>query len=766
MESFEELSLPEFLGKNLKQINFMKPTPVQAQAIPPALEGKDVIASAQTGTGKTGAFGIPLLTYLENNKDKTAIIMTPTRELAVQVLEVLRKLSGNHPLGGSVLLIGGANMQAQFMALKRKPRLIIGTPGRIIDHLNRGSLILSAAGFLVLDEADRMLDMGFAPQLEEIRKKLPPTRQTLLFSATFPSDIQRMANSYLKNPVRITIGATTKPVEKIVQEVVYTTESRKFDQLMGELKERQGSILIFARTQIRVDRINDRLKEAGLKVTRIHGGRTQSQRRQAIDQFREGRFLILVATDIAARGLDIHHIAHVINYDLPKNPEDYIHRIGRTARAGAEGNSICLLTPEDRSLWERILRLLGTAKDSVKVKKSAHPGFMAPRSEAPVRVNSFRPEQGHRPEGGAPRHERPAFQGRERQPREHREFREHRGPREHQPRDHREHVPREPRAFEHREREDFSPEGGSRHRHDANEPKQRHPGGRHQRRSEGHQQRLAKADGAAPSNEGLEVPDFEDRQPSFDQIEKHAHHEPKPSANPMETPWGRVGAPKPDNRPFGARQGRGGKPFGDRSDRGFRKDFAPRERSQGGEIDGNSESQNRSRSAFGDRKPFGERKHFSDRKSFGDRKPFGARKSYGSTDSSFGERKPFGDRPRTGGSKPFGKPFGERKSFGDRPFGDRKPFGDRPRTGGFKPFGERKSFGDRPAFGDRKPFGDRKSFGDRPRTGGSKPFGERKSFGDRKPFGERKSFGDRKPFRPAGGSGRPNRFNKPSEPRH
>jgi ATP-dependent RNA helicase DeaD len=256
-----------------------------------------------------------------------------------------------------------------------------------------------------------MLDMGFAPQLEEIRRKLPPVRQTLLFSATFPSDIQKMANSYLKNPVRITIGETTKPVEKINQEVVFTTESRKYDQLALELQERQGSILIFARTQIRVDRINDRLKDAGMKVTRIHGGRTQSQRRQAIDQFREGRFLILVATDIAARGLDIHHIAHVINYDLPKNPEDYIHRIGRTARAGAEGNSICLLTPEDRGLWERILRLLGKAKDSVKVKKSAHPGFMAPSGVPPARVNSFKPE------GVVPvHHERPSGNREHRRP--------------------------------------------------------------------------------------------------------------------------------------------------------------------------------------------------------------------------------------------------------------------------------------------------------------------------------------------------------------
>ncbi len=406
MESFQELDLPEFLRHSLHQMNFEKPMPVQAQAIPLALEGKDVIASAQTGTGKTAAFGIPLLTYLEKNKDKTALVLTPTRELAVQVLEVLRKLTGTHHVGGSVLLIGGANMSTQFSQLTRKPRLIIGTPGRVIDHLNRGSLVLSSNGFLVLDEADRMLDMGFAPQLDEIRKRLAGHRQTLLFSATIPPNIQQMASKYLKDPVRITIGSTTQPIQKIVQKVLYTTEAKKPEELSSELKERQGSILIFARTQHRVDRIMNRLKDEGVKVTRIHGGRTQSQRRQAIDQFREGKFLVLVATDIAARGLDIHHIAHVINYDLPKNPEDYIHRVGRTARAGAEGESLCFLTPEDMDLWRRILKLMNVTKESIPVKPSRF-GFTAPKEEsaqkqhAPRPASHGRPPQGHgRPQGG------------------------------------------------------------------------------------------------------------------------------------------------------------------------------------------------------------------------------------------------------------------------------------------------------------------------------------------------------------------------------
>ncbi len=389
MESFQELGLPVFLGESLKRMNFSKPTPVQAQAIPAALLGKDVIASAQTGTGKTAAFGIPLLNFLENHKDQTALILTPTRELAMQVLEVLRKLTGTHFMGGSVLLIGGANMGTQLSALSRKPRLFIGTPGRVIDHLQRGSLNLASTGFLVLDEADRMLDMGFAPQLEEIRKRLAPKRQTLLFSATIPSNIRDMGSRYLKDPVRITVGETTQPIAKINQMVIHTSEPKKPEELVNELNERQGSVLLFARTQNRVDRIAERLKEQGFKVTRIHGGRSQSQRRQAIEHFREGHYRVLVATDIAARGLDIHHIAHVINYDLPRNPEDYIHRVGRTARAGAEGASLCFLTQEDRDLWNRILKLMGAPRDSIQVKASKFGNFTPRTPQAP--------HTGHRP---------------------------------------------------------------------------------------------------------------------------------------------------------------------------------------------------------------------------------------------------------------------------------------------------------------------------------------------------------------------------------
>jgi ATP-dependent RNA helicase DeaD len=395
MENFDELNLPDFLRKSIHRMNFVKPMPVQAQAIPLALEGRDVIASAQTGMGKTVAFGVPLLTFLSKNPGQTALVLTPTRELAMQVLEVLRKLSGDSPLGGSVLIIGGASMGNQLQSLSRKPRLVIGTPGRIIDHLARLSLSLERAGFLVLDEADRMLDMGFAPQLERILKHLPAKRQTLLFSATIPPDIQVLGARFLRDPVRVAVGPTTQPIPQVSQVLIHTNEVRKFEELTAELEERQGSVLLFCRTQHRVDRILDKLKKLGVKATRIHGGRSQSQRRQAIEQFREGKIRVLVATDIAARGLDIHHIAHVINYDLPRNPEDYIHRVGRTARAGALGSALCLLTGEDRGLWERILKLMGLPKEAITVKASRF-GIPLPPAHPPAQHQRAFPEHSRR----------------------------------------------------------------------------------------------------------------------------------------------------------------------------------------------------------------------------------------------------------------------------------------------------------------------------------------------------------------------------------
>jgi superfamily II DNA/RNA helicase len=358
MQYFNELKLPLALEKAIQAMRFEKPTPIQAQAIPVALKGCDLIGCAQTGTGKTVAFSVPVLTRLLNAPQSTALILVPTRELAAQVAGVISKLTAFSPQLRSVLLIGGVAMQPQTRNLQRNPQIVIATPGRLIDHLNQKNISLAATGVLVLDEADRMLDMGFAPQLSQILRHLPNARQTLCFSATFSTEMEKLAARFLKNPERVTIGAVSQPAQAIEQSIVQTTSAKKNDTLMDELNARQGSVLVFARTQHRTDRVARYLESYGHTVTRLHGGRTQGQRNTAVSGFRDGRFRIMVATDIAARGIDISHIAHVINYDLPQVPEDYVHRIGRTGRAGAKGEAVSLITQEDQAQWREIVRML------------------------------------------------------------------------------------------------------------------------------------------------------------------------------------------------------------------------------------------------------------------------------------------------------------------------------------------------------------------------------------------------------------------------
>lgn len=358
MKDFTTLGLPQPLMAALERIQFNTPTPIQAQAIPPALEGRDILGSAQTGTGKTGAFGIPLIAKLLNNPRGSALIMTPTRELAVQVIDMLNKLLGQYSPIKSVLLIGGESMPAQLQKLRARPRLIVGTPGRINDHLERGSLMLHDANFLVLDETDRMLDMGFGVQIDRVLKFLPQQRQTLLFSATLPDNIVSLSKKYLNNPVRVSVGSTTAPIAKIKQEIVHTTDEEKYGKLIEQLNQREGSVLIFVKTKWGCEKMAVRLRKEKHDAEAIHGDLRQSKRDRVITGFRDCKFRILVATDIAARGLDIPHIEHVINYDLPQAPEDFIHRIGRTGRAGAEGSTICFVTPSDGLKWRAIHRLI------------------------------------------------------------------------------------------------------------------------------------------------------------------------------------------------------------------------------------------------------------------------------------------------------------------------------------------------------------------------------------------------------------------------
>ena len=378
MENFLSLKLEETLFESLAKINFKTPTPIQAKAIPIALEGKDILGTAQTGTGKTGAFGIPLVNYLLKTKKDTALVMTPTRELATQVMQTMNNLVGKGNIR-TALLIGGDSMQKQQKQMRKNPRLIVGTPGRINDHLKRKTLRLNNTSFLVLDEADRMLDMGFTPQINQVLETVPKKHQTLLFSATLPSDILKLAERYLNQPNRISIGSTSTPIEKIKQEVLRVNDGDKYNQLIKEIYTRQGSILIFVKTRRNAEKMVKRLKYDDHDADAIHGNLRQNKRDRVIKAFRNNHFRILVGTDVASRGLDIPAIKHVINFDLPQVPEDFIHRIGRTARAGAEGSALSFIGNGDQIKWNAIQKLINpnfraepTRYFSRKKKKNGH----------------------------------------------------------------------------------------------------------------------------------------------------------------------------------------------------------------------------------------------------------------------------------------------------------------------------------------------------------------------------------------------------------
>lgn len=415
MKNFENLGLPALLVESLARLQITTPTPIQVETIPLALEGGDILASAQTGTGKTIAYSIPLIMKLKDLQG-SALILTPTRELAVQVQQQLRDILGKTSSLKSALLIGGAPMFKQIQDLKRSPQVIIGTPGRIIDHLERGTLRIEETRFLVIDEADRMLDMGFGIQLDSIAEYLPKERQTLMFSATIPGNIEKLSRKYLKDPKRVSVGSSIQAAPKIKQEILHTKSSEKMAQLEDQLIKREGSIIIFAKTKRGVDRLSRDLREAGHSADAIHGDLTQRRRDRVIAAFRSQKVRILVATDVAARGLDVPHVMHVINYDLPQCPEDYIHRIGRTGRAGAEGNALCFLSSEDGSKWRAIQKFMDpTAKLEPLPKqegggrpKRSNPRFGGRKEGFGGRKESFGPRKegfGARKESFGPRKE-------------------------------------------------------------------------------------------------------------------------------------------------------------------------------------------------------------------------------------------------------------------------------------------------------------------------------------------------------------------------
>ena len=362
--SFHGLNIAPKLLEILTRLHFVTPTPIQQKAIPIAIEGKDLIGIAQTGTGKTLAFGIPLVQRLAQIGARS-LILVPTRELALQVHEVLEKIASPFSLRTAVL-IGGAPMYRQIQDLRARPRIVIGTPGRLMDHVKQRNLQLSDARILVIDEADRMFDMGFAPQVEAILQSLPRERQTLLFSATMPGGIIKLAARHMKMPTHVEIAPAGTTAERVVQELFIVKHDAKTRLLSKLLEQYHGSILLFSRTKIGAKKINRAIRQMGHTAAEIHSDRSMGQRRQALEGFKSGRYRVLVATDIAARGIDVSDIELVINYDLPEDAENYVHRIGRTARAGQGGRAISFATPDQGSDVQSIERLIRTALPLVK----------------------------------------------------------------------------------------------------------------------------------------------------------------------------------------------------------------------------------------------------------------------------------------------------------------------------------------------------------------------------------------------------------------
>jgi ATP-dependent RNA helicase RhlE len=397
--SFESFALHSDLLRNVQGLGFIVPTPIQKDAIPPALEGRDLLACAVTGSGKTAAFLLPTLHRLmKRSRGVTrALVLTPTRELAAQIEEHARQLAAQTPLTVASVF-GGVGMGPQEQALRRGVDIVVATPGRLLDHFRFPYAGLKALEVLVLDEADRMLDMGFLPDIRRILGHLPTKRQSLLFSATIPQEIAGLARERLDNPVSINIERKAAPAVGITHVVHPVSQERKATLLLELLKSgKMKSVLVFTRTKHRADRIARFLFHHGISCERIHGNRTQAQRTAAMAGFKKGKYRVLVATDIAARGIDIVELSHVVNFDLPNAPEDYIHRVGRTARAEATGDAFTFVSPEEESGLSTIERAVGR-----RFERTILPGFDTPRSSRQTepssverRIAAFRPWKSH-----------------------------------------------------------------------------------------------------------------------------------------------------------------------------------------------------------------------------------------------------------------------------------------------------------------------------------------------------------------------------------
>ncbi|MBL0063226.1 MAG: DEAD/DEAH box helicase [bacterium] len=388
--AFEQFELDERLVRAVALMGYERPTPIQSQAIPLALKGIDVMGAAQTGTGKTAAFGLPLLhrALTEKHEKPVALVLSPTRELAVQIEEAMKKFAKHTKL--KVLAIyGGVGYGPQIDGLKKGADIIVATPGRLLDHVSKGTLHLDTLKMLVLDEADRMLDMGFLPDVRRIIARVPKDRQTMLFSATFPDEVTRLSKEILQNPQLVQIGHKSSAARGLTHTAYPVPAHLKPDLLSEILIEiNSPAVLIFTRTKHRADRIQKMLTKSVFRVTTLHSDRTQKQRSAALEGFKQGKYNIMVATDIAARGIDVTGITHVINYDLPATSEDYVHRTGRTARAERLGDAVTLVAPDEEVLLREIERHLGQ-----QMTRSAlnHFDYMVP---APEKTSSLQKTSG------------------------------------------------------------------------------------------------------------------------------------------------------------------------------------------------------------------------------------------------------------------------------------------------------------------------------------------------------------------------------------
>jgi ATP-dependent RNA helicase RhlE len=366
--AFTKLGLSDALAYGVQQMGYVEPTPIQAQAIPVVLQGGDVIGSAQTGTGKTAAFALPIIQRLGGHGKLRCLILEPTRELALQVEEAFQKFAKFTDLRVTIVY-GGVGYGKQMEDLKRGMDILAATPGRLLDHLEQGNCSLADVDILVLDEVDRMLDMGFLPDVKRIVQKCPKARQTLFFTATLPPELEQLAGWALRNPVKVEIGRQRSPAETVSHAFYPVVASQKFDLLQLLLEQTDfKSVLIFSRTRMGADRIAHRLISKGHTVGVMHSDRSQRERIEALDGFKSGKFEVLVATDIAARGLDIAGVSHVINYDVPENAEDYVHRIGRTGRAKETGDAFTLVTEEDVRDARSIERYMGLTVERKKIE--------------------------------------------------------------------------------------------------------------------------------------------------------------------------------------------------------------------------------------------------------------------------------------------------------------------------------------------------------------------------------------------------------------